>query len=244
MKQYILRMFGRSQKPQGESRTEHIPSYGIELPDDNPGVFWEGQRSFAVKAPLHILYTDAQGDTSKRDVDVQGYSAEHGVGYVAGICHLRQTYRTFRVDRIRKCFNTQTMEPIEDVYNYLWGMYERSPYYAADLFREAEHDAMRLLFYVGKAEGHLLAPEKTIIYDTCRLLAGATKLTEDQIGLLFEEFPNPSKRAFEAAVDRCRDKPSEVRAALIYSAERMIATQKTVYPVEKFALLYMRAALA
>lgn len=45
---------------------------------------------------VSFLYEDAEGNITKRDVDVRSFDGE----YLIAFCHLRRGLRTFRVDRI------------------------------------------------------------------------------------------------------------------------------------------------
>lgn len=65
------------------------------LPPLNPDLrlIYDAQNS---KRPLRISYRDASETISHRTVDILGVSNEFMVGY----CHLRQSQRTFRIDRI------------------------------------------------------------------------------------------------------------------------------------------------
>jgi predicted DNA-binding transcriptional regulator YafY len=47
-----------------------------------------------------LRYRDQHGEESVRHFDPYGLALRHGRWYVAGMCHLRQALRTFRLDRI------------------------------------------------------------------------------------------------------------------------------------------------
>jgi predicted DNA-binding transcriptional regulator YafY len=47
-----------------------------------------------------LRYRDQQGRESARSFDPYGLALRHGRWYAAGMCHLRQALRTFRLDRI------------------------------------------------------------------------------------------------------------------------------------------------
>jgi predicted DNA-binding transcriptional regulator YafY len=50
---------------------------------------------------LRIRYTDAQGDTTTREITPWGVVAHHGRWYAAAFDHDRHTERTIRIDRVR-----------------------------------------------------------------------------------------------------------------------------------------------
>jgi predicted DNA-binding transcriptional regulator YafY len=47
-----------------------------------------------------LRYRDQQGEESVRRFDPYGLALRHGRWYAAGLCHLRQALRTFRLDRV------------------------------------------------------------------------------------------------------------------------------------------------
>jgi predicted DNA-binding transcriptional regulator YafY len=47
-----------------------------------------------------LRYRDQRGEESVRRFDPYGLALRHGRWYAAGMCHLRQALRTFRLDRI------------------------------------------------------------------------------------------------------------------------------------------------
>jgi predicted DNA-binding transcriptional regulator YafY len=49
---------------------------------------------------VHLSYQSWGGEDSERDFDPYGIVFNEGYWYTAGYCHLRQDYRTFRLDRI------------------------------------------------------------------------------------------------------------------------------------------------
>ena len=72
-----------------------------------------------VKAAFRIKYEDMLGNITERDLDVQEIIREDDIIYLAGHCHLRDAYRTFRIDRISECISRDTGEIIEDIQTFL-----------------------------------------------------------------------------------------------------------------------------
>lgn len=207
--------------------------------DNWEGSFWEVQEPFPVKATLRIEYEDGAGKKTERVVDIHQFGADLSGGLLIGHCRMRNATRTFRFDRIKKCVDDETGEIVDDIYSYLRAKYESSPEHARDKFYEDEYDTLRVLFYVGKADGQLRAAEKAIIRETCRALANDSRMTDEVIDDLFSSLDVPTIHAFKLAVGRLAKKAPEARAMLVKAAEDMIATQKTVHPSEKEALDYM-----
>jgi hypothetical protein len=220
-------------------------SYEPDIDKDNwEGSFWEVQEPFPVTASLRIDYEDGAGKKTERIVDVHQFGTDGYGNMLIGHCRMRNATRIFRTDRIKKCIDEETGEIVDDVYAYLRAKYESSPEHARDKLYEDEYDTLRILLYVGKADGQLRAAEKAIIRETCRALANDSRLTDALIDELFSTLDVPTLQAFKMAVGRLAPKSSEVRATLVKAAEDMVATQKSVHPSEKESIEYMRRRLA
>lgn len=229
---------------------EHEPPVDLtpnftEIDKDNwEGSFWEVQEPFPVRATLRIVYEDGAGMKSQRVVDVRQFGADIYGGLLIGHCRMRNATRTFRTERIKQCIDEDTGEIIDDAYAYLLAKYKSSPEYIRDKLLEEEYDAIRVLFYVGKADGQLRAAEKQVILGACQSLANDSRLTEAHINDMYAEMDLPSIQAFKMAVGRLAKRGPDICSNLINAAEDIIATQKTVHPSEKEALDYMRKRFA
>ena len=217
----------------------------LDIDKDNwEGSFWEVQEPFPVKASLRINYEDGAGKATERVVDIRQFGSDLYGNLLIGRCRLRNATRTFLTDRIKKCIDEETGEIVEEVFAYLRAKYESSPECTLDKLYEEEYDTLRILLYVGKADGQLRAAEKVIIRDTCCALANDSRLTDALIDEMFSALDVPTLQAFKMAVGRLAQKSSDARAVLIKAAEDMAATQKTVHPAEKEAIDYMHKRLA
>lgn len=229
--------------PQRIDRNEEN-SFKVEPEKDAwEGSFWEVQEPFPVKATLQLDYQDANAQRTIRTVSIRKFGDDGRRGLLIGHCHLRDDIRTFRVDRIKQCVDQETGEIIEDVHSYLRQKYENSPEYRLSTFVEAEYDTLRVLFFVGKADGRLMAVEKAIICETCYELANESGITVDALGKYLAELDVPSLQAFKLAVGRLSIKPQEHKSLLYEAAKRIVGTQKTVHPSEQAALDYMAKKL-
>ena len=106
---------------------------------------------------------------------------------------------------------------------------------------ETEYDTLRVLLYVGKADGQLRAAEKAVIRNTCVALSKDSRITDEMIGDLFSSLDVPTIHAFKLAVGRISKREPSARKILLNAAEEMVATQKTVHHSEQEALDYMRS---
>jgi len=251
----ILLVLSRAAAAKGNPKSDAstLPSHNLyagqgdntdEDSDNWEGSFWDVEEPLPVKATLRLTYEDAKGKKSERTVDVRQFGAYGPTTLVIGRCHMRNATRTFRADRIERCVDEETGEVVSDVGAYLRAKYETSPESTKDKLLDEEYDTLRILLYVGKADGQLRAAEKEIIRNTCRAMANDSRITDQMIDRLFNALDVPSIHAFKLAVGRLVGKPLEARLMLIKASQDMVATQKTVHPSEQEALDYMEKKLA
>lgn len=213
--------------------------------DSREASFWEVEQPFPVKATLHISYEDADGMQTERTVDVRQFGANGSGGLIRGRCRLRNANRTFRTDRITSCVDGETGEVVKDAGAYLRAKHEGSPEHKRETLLVDEYDTLRILLYVGKADGQLRAAEKAVIRNTCRALVKDSSISDEVIDDVFTSLDVPSIDAFKRAIKRVMQRKSlGERLILIKAAQDMVATQKTVHASEKQALEYMEQTLA
>ncbi|TNF58893.1 MAG: WYL domain-containing protein [Burkholderiales bacterium] len=208
--------------------------------DEWEGSFWEVTQPLPAKARLRIKYTDGADRKTERTIDVRQFGAMGPSTLLIGHCHMRNATRTFRTDRIESCVDVETGEVISDVRAYLQQKYDASPDKTKDLLLEGEYDTLRVLLYVGKADGQLRAAEKAVIRETCIAITNDSRLTERTIEDLFVNMDVPTLQAFKLAVGRIAKRDSSSRTVVMTAAEKMVATQKAVHQAEQEALDYMR----
>lgn len=222
----------------GERYTNNIDK------DEWEGSFWEVVQPIPAKAKLRLDYIDGAGKKSERTVDVRQYGAFGNSTLIIGHCLLRDATRTFRTDRIQKCVDEDTGELVTDVAAYLKKKYDESPERSRDALLEDEYDALRVLLYVGKADGQLRVAEKTIIRETCVAMSNDSRLTDKTIDELFLNMSVPTLQAFKLAIGRIAKREPSTRTVVMSAAEKMVGTQKVIHQAEQEALDYMRKRFA
>lgn len=231
----------KEQEIQANGRSERRPS----ALDSFEQEYWSIDEPCAVTARLRFEYTDAEGRLSEREVDVREFGrGPNGKTYILGHCALRKDVRTFRTDRMEDTVDLDTGEVIIDVKRYLKTRYQASPAAGADVLLAEEFDALRVLLYIGKADGRLTAAEKAIIRDAARALRPSSKLTDEAIDMALRNLDVPTLAAFKVAVGRVSKAGERQKSAMVDAAKKMIATQKTVHPAEADALAYMERRFA
>jgi hypothetical protein len=207
--------------------------------DSQPAIdcYWKTIEWVPVKVDLQFTYKKSKGKTTNRAVSVTGYD---GSAYLKGFCKLRNSNRTFRIDRILNAVNTETGEIIENIPDYLLARYRQSPEYAISKVFKKHLDIIKVLFYVGKADGQLQVAERKIIYQTIRSIAKNKGLTDADIGKFFKKLKVPNLQKFKISFGRvCKNQPKQI-SQLYYTAKKIIATHKTRHTNEAEALEYMK----
>lgn len=196
-----------------------------------------------IRTTLKLKYTDAGGNRSQRVVDVREYDEMRYGGSLAGICHMRGEWRTFRLDRVNEAIDLETGEVIQDLREYLSALYANSPEAISRRLLDSSYDAIRVLYYVGKADGQFKAAEKAEMLAFCRQVSLNPDLGMDVLEYALSTMQVPSKAAFRQTVGRLAKLEESIRESVIETATRMIATQKTIDPEEQQALDYLKKRL-
>jgi len=208
------------------------------------GTFWETENPFPVHALLQIKYRDGNGQDTERVVTVRQFDNHYLGGMIIGHCHLRNATRTFRFDRIIECFDRKTGEFITDVGFFLQKIYESSPSFSIDKLLETDYDTVRVLLYVGRADGQLRKPEKQIILDVCRQLTSDTRINDVIFDKMILDIENLTINAFKKAVNRLSTRSNEEKDIILNKSIEIINTQKTKTAAEQEAIEYIKKSFS
>lgn len=197
-----------------------------------------------IQATLRLSYRDAAGATTERHVTVRECDTTNPAGYLIGHCQLRDSIRTFRMDRIKRAIDVETGEVIGNLNEYAAKKYASSPIASLDALLADSADALRALFYIGKADGRFTAKEKQIFLTYCQQATGDDRITLKQIENACRYIPIPTMQAYKLICGRLAKLGEAKGAAILQAAEAMIATEKTIAAEEAEALTYMKKRLA
>ncbi|NTU68004.1 MAG: hypothetical protein HGB02_03895 [Chlorobiaceae bacterium] len=202
---------------------------------------WECEEAVPVTVSIDIEYKDGKGQVTSRLVDVNQcmFSSNDG-GMFRCFCHLRNATRYFKIDRVLSATDVMTGEVIKDLRGYLESIYESSPNRSLSRTFENQLDAIRILLYVGKADGQLRQAERDVINLVVRHLANDGRITDEEIAQELNGYGNPSIQVFRVAVGKVSHEGTAMKSYLYEAAEKIVATQKTVHAHEEEALDYMK----
>ncbi len=214
--------------------SEHEDEYSYEPPPVE--YYWEDPVWVSVTARLEIAYIDSKGSESNRIINISGYD---GSAYLRGFCELREEQRTFRIDRIKNAIDIETGALIENVPVYLLEKYKQSPEYKLSYIFEKHSNIIKVLLYIGKADGQLRAKEKQIICSVIKSILKDKNLPDNEIIKFLSKMKVPSLHGFKLAFGQvCKIYPKQTKK--VYEiAKKIIDTQKKVHHNEREALDYM-----
>ncbi len=208
------------------------------------GSFWEAVETKPVAARLHINYVDGNGKKTRRNIRVRQFGLLEQRGILIAHCELRGDTRTFRFDRVGACVDTDTGEVINDISHFLTDRHAKSPDRALEKMQETEGDTLKILFYLGKADGQFKAEERAIVRETVHALVADSRLNDHMIDDVLKNLGMPSLQGFKLAVGRMAKQAPDRRAAILDASRRMVGTQKTVAPAEAEAIAYIEKRLS
>lgn len=210
-----------------------------ESKDHWEGGHWEVVDTFEVAASLHLKYQDGAGQITERSVRVRSIGDYMGSPTLVGHCLLRDQPRTFRLDRILECFNEDTGEVVADVYEHLQAIYEDSPAASIDAIWDREFEALRMLYYIAKADGRLMPREREAMAEYCRSVSGDDRIDAELIRGYVDSFGTPSLNTYKIAVGRVAKRTEAEREAVRSAAQAMLTHRKKMSAVERDALDYI-----
>lgn len=185
----------------------------------------------------YITYERSNGNVSKRAISV---ISENGY-YVYAYCHLRNAKRTFVIDNIIEAVNLETGELVNDIVEDMYENYKNTPKGKQEHIINTEIHALRILLFIAKGDGRMVKSERQLIVDFLKNNNyAADPNTLDQ---LIKDMMPPGALEFKSTVADMakKDKP---KLALLYDyAQKIVATGKTIDPMEEAALKIMKNAL-
>jgi hypothetical protein len=216
-------------------------SIPIERKDAWEGSFWEAENPKKIEASLSFNYIDGNNEESYRKVKLQRFDNNLFDGMFIGHCLSRNATRTFRYDRVSNVINMDSGEVISNIRDWLSARYETSPEFSRDKLLENDYDTLRILLFMGKADGQFRKDERSIVATTCRLISANSEITDEMVEDMFNNLETLSYRAFQLAVGRVSKQPDSVKLMVFEAVEKMILSQKTVHVVEEEAFKYIKS---
>tara|TARA_R110002094_G_scaffold54390_8_gene65623 strand:+ start:2576 stop:3367 length:792 start_codon:yes stop_codon:yes gene_type:complete len=207
--------------------------------DNFEGWFIDGQDPQGVSANLEIGYCDAVGNETVRKIHVRQFDPGHRKGMLLAHCYLRDASRSFRVDRIRACVDTDTGEVVADILQHLKIRHAVDPERIIEVLSRDYRDLVRVLGYMGMADGDFSEVERTMVAEYIRKLARDERVTPDVVATAATRIGTTSLQGFKIAVGKVV-KSGGVSPILLAGVCREIAeADGIIKPEEQEALDYI-----
>lgn len=196
-------------------------------------------KTIPAQGNYRISYVDQKGMETDRVITVKrAYQDASGKFAIDALCHLRGEHRSFVDERIQSAVDFKTGEIIESVAKHAIAQYGDSGTGKSMAAIEREWMAVQLLAFVCRADGKMMKAERAIVADylkrRCRDLVVDNPAELDNV---IKTIGEPDQRGFKRIIadmktagdtDRLRD--------IADCAKRIVATQKTVDPMETAAV--------
>lgn len=194
------------------------------------------------KARLRIAYMDRNGARTERDIQVVEFdnAPSNAVnGMLIAHCALRGATRTFRFGRIEKAVDRDTGEVVADVQTHLRDLWMASPEFALEEFQAEFSRPLEVLLFIAKADGRVVAKERSVILDFCRAHLRDSRITEDAVLRALRDVRKVSMGSFKLSVGKLVAEHRDLLPALVQAAQQIVGAEKTVHPAEREALEYL-----
>ena len=234
---YIIWLFKGEPKAKITVRTSQPPASAEH--DQWEGSFWDAPVALSTRKNVQLHYQDATGSKTQRNVAIRSFEPDNPKGLIIGNCALRNATRTFRYDRMQRCTDLETGEIIADLRTHLNELHAASPAGLAGRLIDAHRDLLHVMFYVAKADGSVRAAEIEVIAQLCQEASGNTAIDADVVKQARGSIDEMNVRGFKAACKRIQTASELQYEKCFESAQKIIATQKTVHPNETAALAVM-----
>lgn len=200
------------------------------------GAFYDVIAQRSANKTVRIRYTDAMGNETDRVVDIRAFEPEGADGLVIGHCHTRNATRTFRFNRMRRVVEEETGEIIPDLQKMLNDEWQASPEPLKDQLYRENHDVLKLLLYMAKADGAVRAAEIEVIARYCQELTGNSRINAEIVKDLLKTVDVVTPNTFARIYNKLRRERVDEAAKAADACRAIVGTQKTIHPHEQAAL--------
>lgn len=220
------------------------PITASEPRDEGMEEFWR-EYGIPAQALLRLTYNDSDGRATERLFETKLFTEPDSTFSILGYCHMRQAERTLRIDQITHCVDERTGEQVDDVYEYLFDLYRKTPTCSLDNVLADHQDTLRALAYVLDAGGRWLSHGQAVIGIACRKLSGDARITDDMLAQHLESVAGGSLQAYRMVIGRLnKSLTTNAKAAVIRLATKIASLDGQISAAEQEALDYMAKRFA
>lgn len=191
--------------------------------------------SYPVRITFQYTSRDNEKTTRTASFDLYRVTGEEPLLY--GYCELRHAPRTFNVEKMNHCRDSDTGQQIDDVREYLKRKFLGTPLYAISEFE----DVVKCLIFIGRADGMLKKAENDVIVHTLKEIVPFAD--NDTISYFIDLTDDPSVSSFRKAVRKIAKLDRRIIELFVAASKRIIDTDKKVDPIERGVLEFIEQTL-
>jgi len=184
-----------------------------------------------------INYEDQRGLKTERTIEVKRVHENKGLYAIDAHCLLRNAHRSFLNERIQKAVNLESGQPVKNVAQDAMTKYYETDKGRVEVAMNKEWEATAVLTFVARADGQMRKAERAIIAAYIKKWCAYTTLEETVLDDSIRLVATPSNNEFKRLIRELKKKGNQEKLQdLLGSAERLVASQKTVNPLKKAAV--------
>jgi hypothetical protein len=192
-----------------------------------------------------INYEDQRGVKTERDIQVKRVHENSGQYAIDAHCLLRNAHRSFLNERIQKVINLDTAEIVENLAREAILQYNNSGEGRALTVIDKEWMGVAILTFVCRADGQMRKAERLIIAEYLKGRCANVTLDDADLDSAIKSIGEPDHREFKRIIRDLKTAGERDQLSnLLDCANRIVATQKTVAPMEKAALEILSDAIS
>lgn len=179
-----------------------------------------------------IEYMSYTGDTTRREIDLQGFQEEPGKLYINAYCYLRQDMRQFAVWRIVRLFDADGKEIISPE-TYFEKMYRNTDEVKISQFFEFHADELDALVFLARSDGQMRKNERAVIAEFVQksLSIENDSALDEKIKYYRCEFSQ-----FKKSLKNLAQRSDDARETLVSFAEKIYNMKKSPDAMETATL--------
>ncbi|GEM_PF-1452350 len=235
-------------QPEQEYTFETMEDKSCESGDDDVDNF---ERFDFYKAEMlsaignyHIEYEDQKGKRTERDIQVKRVHEVEGKYAVDAHCLLRNQHRSFIDERIKKVINLDTGEIVKSLAVDAIAQYNNSGEGQVLTAINKDWQGMAILAFVCRADGQMRKPERLIVAEYLKKRCPQVSAYENEIDAAIKNLLDPDHREYARIVRDLKTTGARQHLLDLFEyAKKIVATQKTITPMEKAALEVLAEAV-
>lgn len=192
-----------------------------------------------------ITYEDQLGLKTDRDIVVKRVHEHDGRYAIDAHCLLRNEHRSFLGEGIKKSVNLDSGEIVADLACDAICQYAESGEGLALSAIDKEWMGVAVLIFVCRADGQMRKSERIIVANYLKKYCSNVLFEDDKLDSAIRALGNTDQKEFKRIIRDLKSAGEHGRLIdLLDCAKQIVATQKTIDPIEKAALEILEEAVA